>query len=317
MNKKTTLSKFPELKEKWNQYIKQFPQHPSRLAIISDYCIHDNNKPNDVLSFSICPYPEELLFISSEIEKIMKKDIKHKKNISPQMINYIKQQKLIFTISYVIRNKNCVSIQKFKDSINDYINKCKNIPNKCPNNRLLHDIKNLEKINTYLKKKKPDLNFIKGFFLIASLTAEIMEFLAISYGAKEINWISDRDPATLFKQGVIFELTRILYTQKIGKRRHNTHIFYTQLDKNMDIPLENALFIYPQKLSFDNIIRFPDTITSTLASYDFEQNITPKSKHRDVLLYSLADNERICIFDLTDKEMGNLTLKRVSPVPSN
>ena len=59
----------------------------------------------------------------------MKRDIKHKKNIPPQMINYIKQQKLIFTISYVIRNKNCVDIQKFKDSINDYINifKCRTI----------------------------------------------------------------------------------------------------------------------------------------------------------------------------------------------
>ena len=103
-------------------------------------------------------------------------------------------------------------------------------------------LKNLEKINAYLKKKKPDLNFIKGFVLIASLTTEIMEFLAISYGAREINWISDRDPATLFKQGVIFELTRILYTQKIGKRRHNTHIFYTQLDKNMDRKNQVLLF---------------------------------------------------------------------------
>ena len=302
MNKKTTLSKFIDLKKKWKKYIKQFSPLPHKWAIISDYCLGDANKPNNVLSFSICPYPISLFFCRSEINTIMKNDIKHTRNIPQQMINYIKKQTTFFTISYVIRTPKCINVQLVQASIDNYIQKCKNFQKQNPSNELSETIKGLEPISAYLKKNKFNQKHIKNFIYIASITAEIMEFLTINQGVKEIIWISDRDPAISFKNGVIFNYTKILYNQKIGNRRNNTSISYTKLKEN-------------RECLFDGLIRFPDTITAALASYNFENKTVDRPKHLNILSNAIADNERIFIIDITSEWTSDLSFKLNSTDP--
>ena len=293
MNKKTTLSKFHGLMFKWRKYIKQFSYHPKHWAIISDYCMGAKNKPNDVLTFSICPYDvKQLKSFMTIIQNIMKKDIKHKNTVPEAMIDLIKNQTFFFTISYVLRTDDCVNIEYFKDSLNLYIKKSEIFCKKKQEKEELKDIKKLKRIQQYIRQNNFNHKFIKSFIYIASMLSEVMEFLAINQGAETINWISDRDPALSFKEKIFYIYANKVYNLKIGERRNNVkHILYNSFSEQGSFPL-------------DGLIRYPDTITSALASLNFNNNQCDEKKHNILMHNAIAQNDRIIILDITSEGIG-------------
>lgn len=295
MNKKTSLSKVHGLMFKWKKYVKQFSNNYKHWAIISDYCIDEKTKPNKVLTFSICPYDvNNLKLFMSKIQQNMRYDIKHKKTIPASIIELIKNQKFFFTISYVLREDNYIDVEQFKSSLDNYIKRCEvsYTQNHCEDTS--KNIKQLKQIQQFMNKKNFNHKFIKYFIYVASMLAEVMEFLTINQGAETINWISDRDPVLTFSNGVFYTYASILYNTKIKGRRNNiTNILYNSFSEHGDFPL-------------DGLIRFPDTITAVLASLNFDNNQFNDKKHCILMENAIVENDKIVVLDITSTKIREI-----------
>ena len=89
MNTKVSWPQFTDFIKKWKKYKKQFPT-TTQWLIMSDYCFDDKNKPNDCLTFTICPMTD-IYKISDELIKNIPKDIKDITYASGELISYIKR----------------------------------------------------------------------------------------------------------------------------------------------------------------------------------------------------------------------------------
>ena len=86
MNKKTILSShFPDFVEKWNRFHNKFKQVDS-WYIVSDYCLDDKDRSNDVMTFTIYPFTHPYL-LRYRIKQYLSKDIKDFKKLSDKAVN--------------------------------------------------------------------------------------------------------------------------------------------------------------------------------------------------------------------------------------
>lgn len=67
----------------------------SKWTCYSDYCFDDNNKPNDVVCFTLVPYIDDPEKLSSHIKSIAAVDIKKTRQVREEFTDFLKEYPLI------------------------------------------------------------------------------------------------------------------------------------------------------------------------------------------------------------------------------
>lgn len=286
MNRKTILSSnFPDFVEKWKKFQQNFKRVDS-WYIVSDYCLDDKNKPNDVMTFTIYPFTH-LYILKNGIKQHLSKDIKDFKNLSEKAVNYIKAAPYFFSLAFIIEDKNNVfKLDCNKQLLDQAIKHMENWP-ETKREEFIHKIK---KFREYLNRKEVDLKTLSNISITVHIMSSIIEFLLIKANAKHILWISDRDKITDFQDGVVSEFVRIYYANLLNKRvsDHEVYGFWGGKEYNKEI--------------FDELVRIPDYICGSLASMDFDNVEKIPEKHYDLFDKSIMDNERIYIMNIKHGE---------------
>lgn len=282
MNRKTILSShFPDFVEKWKKFQQNFKRVDS-WYIVSDYCLDDKNKPNDVMTFTIYPFTHPYI-LKNGIKQYLSKDIKDFKNLSQKAVNYIKEAPYFFSLAFIIEDKNNIfQLEENKQHLDQMIKYMEYWPEK-KRDEFIHKIK---KFREYLNRKEVDLKTLSNISITVHIMASIIEFLLIKANAKHILWISDRDKITDFQDSIVSEFVRIYYANILNKRvsDHEVYGFWGGKEYNKEI--------------FDELVRVPDYICGSLASMDFANVEGISDKHYDLFDKSIVDNERIYIMNI-------------------
>lgn len=282
MNRKTILSSnFPDFVEKWKKFQQNFKRVDS-WYIVSDYCLDDKNKPNDVMTFTIYPFTHPYI-LKNGIKQYLSKDIKDFKNLSQKAVNYIKEAPYFFSLAFIIEDKNNIfQLEENKRHLDQMIKYMEYWPEK-KRDEFIHKIK---KFREYLNRKEVDLKTLSNISITVHIMASIIEFLLIKANAKHILWISDRDKITDFQDSIVSEFVRIYYANILNKRvsDHEVYGFWGGKEYNKEI--------------FDELVRVPDYICGSLASMDFANVEGISDKHYDLFDKSIVDNERIYIMNI-------------------
>lgn len=282
MNRKTILSSnFPDFVQKWKRFQNKFKQVNS-WYIVSDYCLDDKNKPNDVMTFTIYPFTNPYL-LNNGIKQYLSKDIKDFKYLSEKAVSYIKEAPYFFSLAFIIEGKN--DVFKLNDNKQLLDNAIKNMEN-WPQKKKEEFIHKMKRFRNYLNRKEVDLKTLSNISITVHIMSAIIEFLLIKTNTKHILWISDRDKMTDFQDGIVSEFVRIYYANLLNKRvsDHKVYGFWGGKDYDKEV--------------FDELVRIPDYISGAIASMDFDNVEKIPEKHYDLFDKSIVDNERIYIMHI-------------------
>ena len=284
MNKIVKLSSYgDEFFKKWKHFKKYFSKKEIKdWFICSDYCIDDNNK-NDVITFTILP---AIFFkqVYSESKEYLTKDIKHISNISPEAINYLKNNTECFSISIILTNKKLFisNLSEMSRHLHAQIDDYKTMSDEFKNSKKDEHKRIVDFVN-YIDSKNCDKKFMSHFFIVLHAVAYIMEFLIIKENANLVHWVSDRDSIISFKSGIIYDLLNALVYSLVKNRSKDYNI---------------GLFHFNELYNFDPILRIPDIITGALSSIAINKNgvvCTQKEKHKVIIEDVIYNNPRIFI----------------------
>lgn|GEM_PF-1237501 len=285
MDKKTTLTKtIPDLMEKWQRYKRGLKGIKiTDWCISSDYCFGDPDKL-DVATFTIFPI-DYMRIINREIKENLPHDIKKVKQFSEKELNYLKNSKYFFNISFVIENLKYAfneekALKEFSDTLKAYetMNIDKN------NESIKERHKQLVEICNYLKQKSHSTKKLSQMYFVAQIVSTIMEFLLIKEKGRNLRWCSDRGHIASFLDGIMFTLVPV-YLHHYLKNR--------VIDYYIHLPLE--IKETDKEYPYDTFIRVPDIITGVMSSLVFTDiGLTvQKEKHCHVLSEILVNNPRI------------------------
>ena len=242
-----------------------------KWMVFSDYVFDNKNKQNDVVTFTIAPFPSDFNLISEHINKLSFKDIKKLKRVNDDFLEFIDKSQ-VFNISIILSkkrklcymNEKDLLITKFDMAIKQLDHWCITTP-QAKNNYIKLKSKLAELIRL-LNGQGVNFKAIRDIEVISSLAAYLMFEVTKVIEIDKIGWFSDRDSilsykAAKFKSPVIYDLVSKLY-----------YLFCTT--ENIDTE-DKLLFGVPEengKVWYDSFIRIPDLICATLADYDIKKN---------------------------------------------
>lgn len=279
-------------------------------VIVSDYCIDDDKKYNDCLSFSIIPMEHNLFFtISEEIKNNITNDLKHTTKITQDTVNFLHDNPYTFCFNFIIKGINNLignfSITEKQNLLRDEMNKL--IANINVENDSFTKYKNIYHRH-FLKKTFPANLFAKNAFV--AFLAAYLRVLILKYDektVKPITWLPDRGKFMSSFDNIYASLHQLYYELLIEKEN------ITWGEKSVTCGLikdDDTIF-------YDELIRIPDYMAGTLSSYEYETNNTDKDKHAKLIEETFANNDKIInlVVDLTnDIQCGRLVINKTDNI---
>lgn len=280
--------------EDLKRYIKDNREH-NKWMMYSDYCIGDEGKPNDVISFTIMPYDDHHHNIKGRIFSLASTDIKEKRTIAPDFIAYLREKRL-FHINFIVEGLTQADgfvegqlILESLDNASKMIDRwCDNTPD---NANYFQDIKRkLTKTKNELSKKSPNYTLFREVALISLLSGYIGYLFTKHGNAQIFGWFSDRDRVVDAYNMLIADLFMINHHGFCERDSINS----SQTKIAFGLPKSGQ----SSKLWYDEMNRLPDHIAGTLADYDIESNSSSKSKFVEMLEGVIADNPYLVVLRL-------------------
>lgn len=283
----------------FQNYLNQFPDARNYI-LVSDYCVGDINKINDVLSFVIIPNIQGFFTYKEIIKNIIPKDLKKTREIKPETIAFL-QSGLIFSINIIlpkgqsrliqgINKDNLIdSNQATLDMIDNWI---KNEPYKADS---YNELKQRYVVfKQELNKSNFNVNLYMKSFLLATLSAYFTHQIVKYSNAKEIIWFSDRDNMTTANNSIIYEDYSMQYNG----------IFRNDPDfKKPEGKLSLGISSTSDDCWYDEIVRLPDYYAGSFASFDFINSSNIADKHK--LVINSAYKNSVNIILRQEVENGN------------
>jgi len=254
-----------------------------KWACFSDYCIDDRNKPNDVITFSLLPYIDDIKDLSLHVKLIAPKDIKNAKSVSEEYINFLKNYPLI-NFSFIINNRN----KFFGRDNTQFIETLSSIYTQTKEQYEIW-IKNqpekAEYYNSVIKKLNHTLNQIKqgnkikqiySALLITFLGAFVSGLIVKKTQAEIFGWFSDRDAINEVSNNISIDLFQFFM---FGFSEVKKCQFVAAKATSLDKPF------------YDELLKIPDYVAGTLADYNLDDTNISKPKFDTVLTNYMAGNK--------------------------
>ena len=266
--------------------------------MVSDYCIGDVHKGNDVFSFVIVAPHDTTENICEYIAGAAPKDLKNTNKVPLGLVQYLAcEVPVTFSVSFVMRRdaallRNYLSVEAMSALVAGAISFLDDRLSLYQDARDIdyHQsaIKRLSAFKRDLSHKNVNAKLARQIHLVAAMVATLCNMLNQAVSARAIRWISDRDALFERHDAVVSDLAYVYYlTQAIElttpEQRETQNIGSSLATLRFEIPEKTG------KHRFDELIRLPDYLAGTLADLDSETMAVSKEKF-DVVLHSVFVN---------------------------
>lgn len=277
-----------------------FSRYPAGMpwSVVSDYCIGDVHKGNDVFSFVIVAPHDTTENICEYIAGAAPKDLKNTNKVPLGLVQYLAcEVPVTFSVSFVMRRdaallRNYLSVEAMSALVAGAISFLDDRLSLYQDARDIdyHQsaIKRLSAFKRDLSHKNLNAKLARQIHLVAAMVATLCNMLNQAVSARAIRWISDRDALFERHDAVVSDLAYVYYlTQAIElttpEQRETQNIGSSLATLRFEIPEKTG------KHRFDELIRLPDYLAGTLADLDSETMAVSKEKF-DVVLHSVFVN---------------------------
>lgn len=287
MNTKTFFSKFPTFSKQWAKYQKTISPMPLGWTVMSDYCL-DNPYKHDCITFTISPVLGQIESVSRFLNKKLPRDIKQVRHFSPEQCAFLRQAPFFSLVFLINEKKHMVNIDFLREDIQN-LQKSPLVPAEFS--------MRLKKFEQTFKSKNLPKKTLENLSLVTFIFGKIVEFLCVKHYTEEIHWFPDRDNIMQIGNGIIQELANIQCTNAIAGRMK-----YPKIRIGVENPKTH-------KFLFDSYTRYPDIITGTFSSIDFENQRADKAKHVQGLREFVLNNPCIVIFSMGPDQISCFKLR--------
>lgn len=255
-----------------------FNAYPSGMpwTVVSDYCIGDKNKNNDVFSFVIIANHDKTENISEYISNVAPSDLKNVRQVPQGLIDYLTcQYPVTFSVSFVIDRgsallRDYLRVDQMANFIPDACELVKSFQKNSPVSANLDPmyfdevLKRLEVFEKDLSRKQLNAKLARQIHLASGFAATLFYLVTQTTQAGYLRWISDRDKLIEHNDTVVYGLS-YLYFILMSSRQPD---LIPNEQGNIIINVPKITFELPNKVGenrFDALIRLPDYLAGTLA----------------------------------------------------
>lgn len=279
-----------------------FVRYPAGMtwSVVSDYCIEDINKGNDVFSFVVVAPHDKAENICDYIAGAAPKDLKKTSNVPLGLVQYLTCEiPVTFSVSFVMKRevallRDYLSVEAMTALVAGAITFMANRASLYQDARDMdyHQsvIRRLKAFERDLDHKGVNAKLARQIHLVAAMVATLCNMLSQAVSARAIRWISDRDALFERHDAVVTDLAYVYYlTQAIEfnppKQRETHHPGASLATLGFEIPEKTG------KHRFDELVRLPDYLAGTLADLNSETMMVSMEKF-DVVLKNVFVNSK-------------------------
>jgi len=286
-------------------FFKNNPQNAS-WYLISDYCIGNRVNQNDSITFSLLLNHDTSANIKDFIKTNIPRDLKKTRKANRSIISYLNLP-IIFHFSLVISTKQKLLSKALNLSVlTSYFKDLKSIvdrSSKLNNFEYFTDVSNrIEIVLKELTKKGCNFKLIRNITIVSAFAGSIIDLMQRNGSPSHVAWVPDRDPILDKFETVVFDLinyaTKSIFL-KANILKNDPQLIYSEPDKI------GVNF-------YDELVRLPDYITGTLATFNFEGESDLKLKHQQVLHDSIIASKNHLVMQLEySEEEDTLRSRRI------
>jgi hypothetical protein len=276
--------------KKWfTDFLSTFDKKEVHWLLLSDYCIDDKAKKNDVITFSLLMYHDRLENITSYLKSVAPNDLKKVSDVTEGFLSYLNSS-VIYHFSLIIpRKERMLKKMLTREIMTGVLRDFKEmIPNTITAHPHVADyykgvLKRISGIENEMNKSNFNENLFRRMFLAGSFGATIIFFLKKNCNPKTVSWISDRDAIIQKFDGFAFDYMSFAYNMQPVKQLLSSNRFDLRFE---DIPSTGENL-------FDELTRIPDFLAGTLASVDMEnkeQYLELQRKHKNILAGAMTNS---------------------------
>jgi hypothetical protein len=242
--------------------------------VVSDYCIGDPGKKNDVVSFVIVASHDTLANICDYIAAAAPKDIKNTRTVPTGIMQYLRLP-VTFSVSFVVSReshllRDYIALANMEDFLPDVEDFLRTVQANSPAPTAYFDdvAKRLRLFKRDIAANRQfNAKLARQVFLVATFGAQIFKHLAVAKRPSQIRWISDRDALLDRYDGLVYDLAYVIFL-----------LFYSTTLERRDgaiLLLDKPRFLFeiPEKSGqhrYDELVRLPDYLAGTLADIDLD-----------------------------------------------
>jgi hypothetical protein len=268
----------------------------SAWYLISDYCLADSDKFNDVFTFSLLCNYDKHENIKDLINSLASKDLKKTRDIDSGFLNYLNSP-YVYHFSIVIPRKEKLLAKMFnKFPLYQMLDWMDKVYQNSKEAKILHEEfcdeaqVRIKKVQREIQRQSCNKKLIRQILLTSALGTSIMYLLQKYSSPQKIAWISDRDAIIDKFDGFVFDNMFFWYQIAVS-------------DNTFEKVNTEIVFVEPEKVGvnyFDELIRIPDYVAGALASYDIENMGN---------MLEIKDKYKLMFMDVFSEPMNQATLK--------
>lgn len=278
-------------------------------TIVSDYCVDDKGKKNDVFSFVVIANHGKTESISEYISAVAPRDIKKVTKVPQGLMQYLTcPVPVTFSISFVIDRKSALlrdylRVEHMASFIPDACELVEMLRRNSPASDSLNPMyfdEVLQRLRIFeidLARKQLNAKLSRQIHLAAGFAATMFYLVTQSTQAGYLRWISDRDKLIEHNDTVVYDLAYLYFALMVSSQPGQE----PDVNGNLVLDLPKTLFELPEKTGphrFDALIRLPDYLAGTLADIGSDMSYS-KEKFGEMLHGVFVNSPNNCVVQLT------------------
>ncbi|MGT2456536.1 hypothetical protein ACU4GI_26395 [Cupriavidus basilensis] len=265
-------------------------------TVVSDYCIGDDNKKNDVFSFVVIANHDKTANICEYIAAVAPRDIKNTSQVPLGLVQYLTcPHPITFSVSFVINRESALLREYLRvEHMASFIpDACEFVESLRKNSQVSPSVdpayfddvlRRLGAFEKDLARKQLNAKLSRQIHLASAFAATVFHLVSQSTQAGYLRWISDRDALIERHDTVVYDLS-YLYFLLMASRRQGLG---PDAQGNLILDVPKTIFEIPEregKHRFDELIRLPDYLAGTLA--DIGPDMAYSREKFGVMLHSV------------------------------
>jgi hypothetical protein len=275
----------PSLYQNFAEFVAASGQ--TKWLLSADFCLHDDTRPNDVFAFTVFPYDADFEAINAEIMAVFPRDAKSTRDITPDMIAFLRSHRRFHFAFVVNRDRlflpDVESARQAIDVTIDIMSRYKDVEDQRDAIARLRALRQEANANSFNYLLAQDMILMAAFGGIIALLLEL------EGRAEHVAFFPDRDDMTTAYKAIAYFLMA-----------HNASSFALRRkvpEAQMALALPGPRDDGRRGIYADELVRIPDYIAAAVSGTELAQ-LNPASvsqKAADLVGKAFVDSSNISI----------------------
>jgi len=269
----------------------------ARWLIAADYVVGEKKRPVDVFAFTIMPDMQDLPALQERIRRVLHRDIKETRKLDPSGLALLKAPD-VFHFAVMLSKTRMLFAETGEESVLSARKTAEELLSLAKRqDRGERAIAALQKVRDFAAARRFSHRLMADVLLLSLLFPAITIALMRETNGRDIAWMSDRDRMTTWCGGALWPLAEIslrAMTEAMG-------VEPGAAGPCVCVPSENTMW-------FDDMVRLPDYIAGTLATWDADaQHYASESKIEmlsDIYRQVIAEADNLAVLRLQADKSG-------------